>query len=208
MREVKPPKAGAPRQRHLEQHDVIPLVEAQPEPYRTLSALVHGTGMEISAALRARRADVDKLAQTIRANGTKTHARDRIAYVSPWAWPYLERYIATLTPGALLFPGIDRWMAGDAHRAACKALGDTFADYRLHDARHTYAVRAIRAGAPFEHVASQLGHADTTMVVKVYGRYKPNAAERRSWESIASAQDAERAKGACRYRARYMVPNR
>lgn len=40
----------------------------------------------------------------------------------------------------------------------------------------------------------QLGHADTQMVVKVYGRYKPNETERREWERIAALQDAERAK--------------
>ena len=196
VREVKPPKAGAPRQRHLDLHDVLRLVERQEEPFRTLSALVHGTGMEISAALRVKRSDVDKLAKTVRAHGTKTHARDRTAYIAEWAWPYVERHMATLTPGALLFPGVDRWRASDEHRAACKALGETFEDYRLHDARHTYAVRAIKAGAPFEHVAAQLGHADTTMVVKVYGRYKPSAEERRAWEQIAAAQDAARAKGA------------
>jgi hypothetical protein len=32
------------------------------------------------------------------------------------------------------------------------------------------------------------------MVVKVYGRYKPNESERREWERIAALQDAERAK--------------
>ena len=196
VREVKPPKAGSPRQRHLELHDVLRLVEAQPEPFRTLSALIHGTGMEISAALRTKRLDVDKLAKTVRAHGTKTHARDRTAYISEWAWSYVERHIATLTPGAYLFPGVSRWRASDVHRAACKELGEGFEDYRLHDARHTYAVRAIKAGAPFEHVAEQLGHADTTMVVKVYGRYKPSAEERRAWAQIAAAQDSERARGA------------
>jgi integrase len=135
---------------------------------------------------------VDRLTKTVRAQGTKSRARDREAYISPWAWPYVERRIASLTPGALLFPSIDRWRASDAHRAACKELGEEFADYRMHDARHTYAVRAIRAGASFEHVAEQLGHADTTMVVKVYGRYKPSAEERHSWEEVAAAQDAYR----------------
>ena len=196
VRDVKPPKPGAARQRHLEGHQVVRLVEAQPEPFRTLSALIHGTGMEISAALRVRRGDIDKLARTVRAHGTKTRARDRIAYVADWAWPYVERHVANMTPSAPLFAGIDRWRASDVHRAACKELGDGFEDYRLHDARHTYAVRAIKAGASLEHVAEQLGHVDTTMVVKVYGRYKPSAEERRAWEKVAAAQDAERAKQA------------
>jgi integrase len=137
---------------------------------------------------------MDPLTKKIRAHGTKTHARDREVYVDAWAWSYVERAVKHLTPSALLFPTLNRWSASDAHRAACKALGDDFADYRMHDARHSYAVRAIRAGAPLEHVARQLGHADTQMVVKVYGRYKPNETERREWERIAALQDEERAK--------------
>jgi hypothetical protein len=39
-------------------------------------------------------------------------------------------------------------------------------------------------------------HADTQMVVKVYGRYKPTETERREWERIAALQDEERAKAA------------
>jgi integrase len=66
--------------------------------------------------------------------------------------------------------------------------------YSRNDARHSYAVRAIRAGASLEHVAPQFGHADTQMVEKVYERYKPNESERREWERIAALQDAERAR--------------
>ena len=65
---VDAPSAGAPRQRHLDMHDITKLVEAQPEPFRTLSALMHGTGMEVSAALRVKRADVDPLTKKIRAH--------------------------------------------------------------------------------------------------------------------------------------------
>lgn len=193
---TKAPKANPPRQRYLEMHEVTKLVEKQEGPFRVLSALMHGTGMEISAALRVKRADVDTLTKKVRAHGTKTHARDREVYVDPWAWRYVEEAIRHLTPSAPLFPGIDRWTAGDAHRAACKALGPDFADYRMHDARHSYAVRAIRAGASLEHVARQLGHADTQMVVKVYGRYRPSEAERLEWQRIAELQDSERAKAA------------
>ena len=41
-------------------------------------------------------------------------------------------------------------------------------------------------------MADQLGHADTQMVRKVYGVYKPSQAERRKWELVADAADAER----------------
>jgi len=61
--------------------------------------------------------------------------------------------------------------------------------HRVHDARHFYAVRAIRAGTPYELVAKQLGHADVAMVAKVYGRFKPDHDERDRWELAADALD-------------------
>ena len=156
-----------------------------------LSALLHGTGMEVSVALGLKRRDIDETERRVRARGTKTHSRDRLAIIAEWAWPMVKEHISLLTPNAPLFPGINRWTASDKHRAACKALG--IEDYQLKDSRHTYAVRAIRAGASFELVARQLGHADTTMVVRVYGRYRPTAEEMTAWEERAAQQDALRA---------------
>lgn len=59
----------------------------------------------------------------------------------------------------------------------------------MHDARHFYAVRAIRAGTPYELVVRQLGHADGAMVAKVYGRFEPDHDERDRWELAADALD-------------------
>jgi len=62
----------------------------------------------------------------------------------------------------------------------------------VHDSRHFYAVRAVRAGTPYELVARQLGHADIQMVARVYGVYAPRSDERDRWEKIAAEQDAAR----------------
>lgn len=191
VRDVKAPRPAPARMRYLDVSDVQRLIGAQPHTYSVLSALLHGTGMEVSVALGLKRRDVDESRREVRAKGTKTRARDRIAKIAEWAWPKVEKHIALLTPNATLFPGINRWTASDKHREACKAL--EIEDYQLKDARHTYAVRAIRAGAPFEVVAQQLGHTDTTMVVRVYGRFKPTEQEMTEWERIAAAQDAQRA---------------
>jgi integrase len=67
--------------------------------------------------------------------------------------------------------------------------GHSCASYRLHDARHHWAVRMARASDPFELIARQLGHRD---VAKVYGRFKPNTEERDRWERIAVAGDEEK----------------
>jgi integrase len=191
LRDVKAPRPAPGRMRYLEMQDVERLIAAQPHPYNVLSALIHATGIEVSVALGLKRRDVDEMRREIRAKGTKTKARDRIAKIAEWAWPMIQNHILLLTPNAPLFPGINRWTASDKHRAACKAL--EIEDYQLKDSRHTYAVRAVRAGAPFEVVAQQLGHTDTTMVVRVYARFRPTEAERTAWEAIASAQDAQRA---------------
>jgi integrase/recombinase XerD len=66
----------------------------------------------------------------------------------------------------------------------------------MHDARHFYAIRAVRAGTPYELVARQLGHADVQMVARVYGRYAPRSDERDRWEKIAAELDAAEAKAA------------
>jgi integrase len=46
------------------------------------------------------------------------------------------------------------------------------------DQRHSYAVRAARAGTPAELIARQLGHAYAVLVLKVYGRFMPSQQDR------------------------------
>src|SRR5204863_6312108 len=136
--------------------------------------------------------DVDVERREVRARGTKAHTRDRIVRVAEWAWPHVKEHLDTLTPGERLFRGIDRWDVGRAHRDRLVALG--IPHHRLHDARHFYAIRAVRAGTPYELVARQLGHADVTMVARIYGRYSPRSDERDRWEKIAAKLDAPQEK--------------
>ena len=187
MRDIKAPRASAARMSYQPLDIVRALSEAQAEPYRNLCLLLHATGLEVSVALALKKRDFDMMRREVRARGTKTKARDRIAIVDEWAWRDIERFVRQLLPNAPLYPNVNRWTASDMHRRACATLG--VEDYQLKDARHSYAVRAIRAGAPFEHVAEQLGHADTTMVVRVYGRFRPSEAERTNWQRIAALQD-------------------
>lgn len=187
MRDVKAPRASAARMSYQPLDIIRALSNAQREPYRTLCLLLHATGMEVSVALALKKRDFDMMRREVRARGTKTKARDRITIVDDWAWSDVERFVRRLLPNAPLFPGVNRWTASDMHRRGCATLG--IEDYQLKDARHSYAVRAIRAGAPFEHVAEQLGHADTTMVVRVYARFRPSEAERTDWQRIAAMQD-------------------
>jgi integrase len=189
MREVQAPPPGRPRLRYFDVTRMMELANVQAEPYRTLSILLGGTGIEVSVATALRRGDVEVERKRIHAAGTKTHARDRIVRVAEWAWPAIAALCAGLADDDRLFPNTDRWRAGDAHRAACQKLGIT--DYHIHDQRHSYAVRAAKAGTPPEIIARQLGHANAILVHKVYGRFMPSAEECDRWEMIAAGRDAE-----------------
>ena len=60
----------------------------------------------------------------------------------------------------------NRWVAMDHHNAAREKLAGSnpiFADHTMRDARHTWAVRALRFGSPVEAVARPLGHVDGTL---------------------------------------------
>jgi len=158
--------------------------------FRLTSAL---SGLDAAVdhfVLRLVDADVDSRARQVRARGTKAWTRDRIARVADCAWPFVAEHLATVLPGERVFRGLDRWMVGEAHRTRLRTLG--LEGYRLHDARHHWAVRMARAGAPFELIARQLGHRDVAMVAKVYGRFKPDTEERDRWERIATARDEQK----------------
>jgi integrase len=191
MRSIEAPPANAPRLRYLDVPGMKRLANYQREPFCALSALLGGTGIEVSVAVTLRRRDVDAPRKEIRAAGTKTHSRDRIVRVAEWAWPYLEERCGALRPNDPLFPGIDRWEASDAHRAACKRA--EIEDYQLRDQRHSYAVRAARGGTPAELISRQLGHANAVLVLKIYGRFMPSQQDRDKWERICDTQDQESA---------------
>ena len=192
MRDVKAPSPGRPRDRYLDHAKVLELVDALPNPFRTISAVLHGSGSDLSSLIAIERRDIDIKAGTIRLRGTKTVYRDRTIHVEPWALGYLRAHIKRqrVLPGARVFPGINRWAVSKAHGAAAKSVG--IDGYQVRDARHTYAVRAVRAGAPLEIVARQLGHRDTAMVARTYARYRPSSDEIKRFHELAAAQDAGR----------------
>jgi len=67
-------------------------------------------------------------------------------------------HLETLMPGERLFRDLYRRLVDDMHTVRLKAL--RLANHRVHDARHFYAVRAVRAATPYELVARQLGPPD------------------------------------------------
>lgn len=194
MRDVALPAPGDPRVHFLDTKDAKRLADAQRGQYRIYSALLAGTGIEVSVALKLRKRDVDERNREIRAAGTKFYTRDRIVRVAEWAWPYVQEILKGKTPDSLLFDAIPhRWAAGDEHTNAIAALLEKkftiYRGYTMRDARHTWAVRAVRSGWPIEAVARQLGHINGVLALKVYGRFQPTQAERDTWERMATKRD-------------------
>lgn len=202
MRNVELPPQGKPLAHYVETHEAKLLADAQPGQYRPYSALLAGTGIEVSVALALRRRHVETKTKEIRAAGTKNWNRDRIVRAADWCWPYVLELIEGKHPDALLFDEIpDRWYAQDAHNEAIDALiakgyqrfgVDEFGRekrYTMRDQRHTWAVRAARSGWPIEGVARQLGHINGVLALTTYGRFQPTNEERDRWEAMATARD-------------------
>jgi integrase len=181
------PADGKARVRWISTADAIRVVRGNHGLYLQYSALLHGTGLEVSVGLVIRRRDVDVPKREVFAPGTKTHCRERIVRIADWAWPHFAPVLEGKHPDALLFPGLKRGAVAYQHRQVCKAL--KIVDYQLRDSRHTWTVRAARAGTPAEIIARQLGHVDAVMVHRIYGRFMPSQHDRDRWEQLATLQD-------------------
>lgn len=178
LRDIRAPRPNPGREVYLDQADQKRLVEAHPFPYSALAALREGAGVEISAALRVRRRDISETDKTIFVRGSKNEWRARNVIVEDWAWPLLRRAFANKLPDALVFDGLDYESARKAHQAALAATKLRL-DYRMHDARHSIAVRWMKQGVEPQIIATNLGHRDASLVLKLYGRYQPRAEDLR-----------------------------
>jgi len=183
LRGIRAPSANQPKELHLPLSECIRLVDAQPMPYRALAALREGAGVEISAALRVQLSELDQESRTVHIHGTKNRWRDRIVLVEDWAWPIFLSAAKGKVGNAGLFTEdsgapADYARARLEHKAALKALGLNPA-YTMHDARHSFAVRWMKAGHDPQLIANNLGHRDASMVLRIYGKYRPKAADYR-----------------------------
>jgi integrase len=180
------PTAQEPRTRHITPDEQAALIDACAEPFRTAEVLAH-MGLEVSAILATRVRDVDLTARTLHAHGTKhrrgrVNYRERMTHIPDWALSPLKAAVRLKHPTTVLVP-CTYWDLRKAHAAACESVGLT--DYRIHDARHTYAVFMKKAGTPSEVIGLQLGHKDGKQVERVYGRYKPKPEELAHWAEVA-----------------------
>lgn len=76
------------------------------------------------------------------------------------------RFLFRSSTSGLLWSGktLSNWFTSHLERAGIRHRG-------ANQARHTFASQALSSYVPIEWVARQLGHSDTTMVRKHYGRW-------------------------------------
>jgi integrase len=206
MARVDRPRQEVTPIRFYDQDTAERIVEWQPtEERRALFALLYGTGIEISVALGLTRGQIDFVTKEVRAPGTKTHTRDRLARVAEWAWPIVEAYARTFTPNAPLFPGVpDRYTASDWHRQTIGVgVKDTHGNvaspglnlrdrYPMSNARHHWAVRRLRSGSSIYDVQRQLGHSSPTLTLRTYGQFIPTGIDRDEAERAATEYELRR----------------
>ena len=179
------PKARVPLVEFYELEEVRRLVDAATEPFRSLFAFLYGTSADLTPALAVTARDVDPATRMVRVRGGKTAWRDRLCLVASWAWPLVAARVQDRLPSALLWPELTRYAASDEHRRLAKLLG--LRPLPLRKARHHWAVRMLRAGAPIELVRQQMGHKDGTLVLRVYGRFLPRHEDMAKWEAVATS---------------------
>lgn len=169
VRDVRGWSEGEGRIVHYEREQAQALIAALPQPFQAIEALMVGAGLEWEAieALKAR--DVDLGALEVTAHGGKTRWRNRrCRIVEAWTVPFIRPALAGKFDNQPVF-SVSRFMAYKAHVAALTAIGLPHAT--LHDWRHTHAVLLLRSGYKPAVVAHQLGHRDTNLVWKRYGRF-------------------------------------
>jgi integrase len=199
MEEVPRPAAEESGIRFHELDVVQRIVDWQPtEQRRALFALYYGTGCEVSIAPRLTRRDFDPVEKAVRAFGTKTSTRDRIARIADWAWPIVWAYVRGFLPDVQPWGELNRWTISDWHRETQGWDPGTETGlnlprrYPLHCARDHWAVRYVRSGGAIQVVASQLGHRDSNLTLKKYGRFRPDQVDRARMEEQAQAYDERR----------------
>ncbi len=186
-------RGGPPKHLTTEQLQALTAVVARSgAPWDTLIGLIWRTGLRRGEALALRWNDVnlDGASLTVRdtlypdrtlAGRTKT-GRSRVVDLSPAAVDLLARHRAWTREEAfrLGIPWPEWVFWGPAGRPILPAvLNQRFARWRrwaglpghlvVHSLRHTYAVRALEAGARERYVQQQMGHSSITITVDLYG---------------------------------------
>lgn len=149
-------------------------------------ALLAFAGLRRGEALGLKRGDIDQASglihirrQRIRVNGQlatappKSAAAVRDVPILPELDAALRR-LPLMLPNTLLVPCSPETLARRWRRAQERA--GIAQPYRLHDLRHTYATRMVRAGVNVRVLQYMIGHATLDLTMKTYTHIDGNAA--------------------------------
>lgn len=164
-------EADAARVRYLDRGECGRLVNASPEPLRTLVRGALFTGARYSELARMRVADFSRDSGTLLV-GTSKAGRVRHIELTAEGLEFFNGITAGRASGEFLFHR-DGSAWGKSHQQrplaeACRAAKVSPA-VSFHVLRHTYASLMVMDGVPLMVVARNLGHTDTRMVEKHYG---------------------------------------
>jgi integrase len=156
-----------PRERWCTADEVWQIVNELPAHRGAVVAFMVATGARMSETTRAQREDVGTDAVQLR--GTKTAGARRTAPVMLWGKPFLDFALSHGNPhrGAPLFRDWTAAMRWDLVRV-CDRLKIPHAS--ANDFRRTYAQWLRHAGVDPSIIAVTMGHTDSRMVDRVYGR--------------------------------------
>lgn len=126
------------------------------------------TGAELAAWWRAARSDYDEARALVQIHGTKRATRERAV---PVLLAQCKELLAEALAGSdqappLLFapwPNVGRDL-----KRACRAAG--IAAVTPNDLRRSFATWHVEAGVPLDLLYRVMGHVDTTMLARVYGK--------------------------------------
>lgn len=171
----RPPKPD-PKDGYLTRQEVASLISAANAPHVKLAILLMlATGARSTAALELTwdRVDFGRRMIQLRNPFDKMRRKARATV------PINDSLLAALTEAhkGALTPYVIEW-AGDQVKSVKKGIGTAGGkigrEVSPHMLRHSAAVWMVEDGHSFEEVAQFLGHSNTAMVYRVYGRYSPD----------------------------------
>lgn len=160
-----------PRTRALSVPEVQRVIAALDPDRGAWVALAAGAGAELAALEGAERGDWAEGRDVVRVRGTKNDRRDREVPIVLGACRNLVAFAwahGAGEGGKLLRPWDKNWR--DLQAVAARLKMEPFS---LHTLRHSFATWHLAAGLSWDDVARACGHADTTMLHRIYGHMTP-----------------------------------
>lgn len=172
---IERPAQPAPRDRWLSHDEIERLLAAEAEPHVRLAILLMlGTAARLTAALELTwdRVDLERGWIDLRTGEGRRKGR-AVVPINPTL-----RAVLAAARDAALSEHVIEWAGGPVKsikRGFARAVKDAgLVHCTPHDLRRTAARLLVEGGRPMEEVAQFLGHTNTAVTEKVYGRFSPD----------------------------------